>query len=203
LIPFRLLAEGSDDKNLIMHVAREHRIEFDPREIRDCQGIHNLLHEVLPEALKGTATVAVVVDADLDFDARWNEVQYQLRHARYDAPATPPRDGLIMTNRRPAVGVWLMPDNTIPGALEDFAKDLIPSNDSLWARAVSVVAEIPVAERRFKAERKAEVHTYLAWQEEPGTPFGCCCREEVLSNRLRAVQTIRALAATVEGNQLA
>ncbi len=171
-MPFRLLAEGSDDKNLIMHVARDYGIEFNANEIIDCRGIPNLLHEILPEALKGTDTVAVVVDADLEVDARWNAVRHQLRHAGYDAPPTPPAEGLIVTNRRPAVGVWLMPDNSVPGALEDFATYLIPPEDSLWPRAVSVVADIPVAERRFKATRKAEIHTYLAWQEEPGTPLG-------------------------------
>ncbi len=171
-MPFRLLAEGSDDKNLVMHVAREHGIEFDQEEIRDCRGITTLLHEILPETLKGTATVAVVVDSDLDLAGRWNAIRHRLRQAGYDAPASPPADGLILSSRPPAVGVWLMPDNTIPGTLEDFAKELIPSNDTLWPRAVNVVETIPAAERRFTVERKAQIHTYLAWQEEPGTPLG-------------------------------
>lgn len=184
-MPFRLLAEGSDDKNLVMHVAREHGIEFDQEEIRDCRGITTLLHEILPETLKGTATVAVVVDADLDLAGRWNAIQHQLRQAGYEAPATPPAEGLILFSRPPAVGVWLMPDNTIPGTLEDFAKELIPSNDRLWRRAVSAVAEIPATERRFKAERKAEIHTYLAWQEEPGTPLGAA----VAKNTFKPIPT--------------
>ncbi len=166
-MPFRLLAEGSDDKNLIMHVAREHGIEFDAEEVRDCRGITNLLHEILPETLKGTATVAIVVDADLDLVARWNAVRHQLRQAGYETPAIPTADGLILTNRRPAVGVWLMPNNSVPGALEDFAARLIPPDDPLWPLAMKAVDDIPVTERRFTATRKAEIHTYLAWQEEP------------------------------------
>jgi hypothetical protein len=67
-----------------------------------------------------------------------------------------------------------MPDNSLPGTIEDFATHLIPARDELWPRAVRAVETIPAAERRFSnaAVRKAEVHTYLAWQEDPGTPLG-------------------------------
>jgi hypothetical protein len=65
-----------------------------------------------------------------------------------------------------------MPDNSLPGSLEDFATHLIPPDDALWPRAMKAVEDIPVGERRFTAPRKAEIHTYLAWQKDPGAPLG-------------------------------
>jgi len=171
-MPFRVLVEGSDDFHLIKNVAREHGIDIQTK-LHDCKGIDPLLNEILPVSLKAAySAIAVVLDADDDLAARWNSIERQLTSAGYEVPPHPPKDGLITTNRRPAVGVWLMPDNSLPGALEDFATHLIPDNDPLWPRAVSAVDNIPAAERRFTATRKAEVHTWLAWQEEPGTPLG-------------------------------
>src|SRR5215217_7577104 len=110
-MPFLLLVEGSDDHHLIRNVAREHGVDVEHKDVRICGGIERLLHEVLPVSLKGTLPVAVVVDADRDLAARWNAVAYQLTTAGYEAPKNPPPDGVILTDRRPTVGIWLMPDN--------------------------------------------------------------------------------------------
>jgi len=172
---FLLLVEGSDDKHLIKNVARQHKLDIDAqKEIRDCEGIEKLLQD-LPVFLKTSAgAIAIVVDADLDVAARWQALAHRLTEAGYQVPPSPPVDGLILFDRRPAVGVWLMPDNTLPGSIEDFAKHLIPSTDELWPRAISAVEDIPIAARLFStsAHRKAQIHTYLAWQESPGTPLG-------------------------------
>jgi len=171
-MPFRVLVEGSDDLHLIKNVAREHGVDIE-KEIHSCEGIEPLLDEVLPVSLKGGyEAIAVVVDADTDLEARWNAVAHRLTAAGYEVPPLPPNDGLILSTRRPAVGVWLMPDNALPGSLEDFAKHLIPPDDALWPRATKAVDDIPAAERRFAATRKAEIHTYLAWQKDPGAPLG-------------------------------
>ncbi len=67
-----------------------------------------------------------------------------------------------------------MPNNKLPGMLEDFVALLIPSEDLLWARALESVNNIPSEQRRFTITHlsKAYIHTWLAWQEEPGTPLG-------------------------------
>ncbi len=67
-----------------------------------------------------------------------------------------------------------MPDNKVAGMIEDFASFLIPDGDNLWVRATNCVQQIPKEERRFREtyQMKALLHTWLAWQEEPGTPIG-------------------------------
>lgn len=67
-----------------------------------------------------------------------------------------------------------MPDNKSQGILEDFLRFLIPSDSLLFDHVSSSVAAIPDGEKRFTAlaEPKALIHTWLAWQEEPGKPLG-------------------------------
>lgn len=173
---FRLLVEGRDDFNLVTHLLQEHGITLDlNKEMLNCGGIDTLLNESLPAHLKGSYdALGIVIDADLDIRARWEAIRNRLRNHGYNPPDMPPPDGVIIDNRSRRVGVWLMPDNSLPGMLEDFVKELIDPADKLWSLAIDAVAEIPETERRFtpSAVRKAEVHTFLAWQADPGTPLG-------------------------------
>jgi hypothetical protein len=68
----------------------------------------------------------------------------------------------------------VMPDNETGGRLEDFVSFMVPEGDKLWEHAGSAVDAIPDELRRFKpAHRaKAHVHTWLAWQKEPGVRLG-------------------------------
>jgi hypothetical protein len=67
-----------------------------------------------------------------------------------------------------------MPNNRVNGILEDFVRELIPLPDTLLGYVKLSVAGIPAAERRFSDTHvsKAIIHTWLAWQEDPGTPMG-------------------------------
>lgn len=65
-----------------------------------------------------------------------------------------------------------MPDNHGPGMLEDPLLSLIPSDDPLLAHTRAAVDTLP--EQRFPeaCRAKAHLHTYLAWQSDPGCPPG-------------------------------
>ena len=96
-------------------------------------------------------------------------------------------------------GVWLMPDCKTDGQkLEHLVESLIPTADVLLAHAKKQTAEVPAivgeanklihepAKRvKYFAEKdriKAEVRTWLAWQEEPGQPFGAAFTNKYLSH---------------------
>jgi hypothetical protein len=82
------------------------------------------------------------------------------------------RDGTLIAHpEHPTIGVWLMPDNMRPGYLEHLVADMIAPDDRLWPYALSCVQSLDDIDRRFASvrARKAEVHTWLAWQEYPGT----------------------------------
>jgi hypothetical protein len=74
-----------------------------------------------------------------------------------------------------------MPDNASEGALEEFAMDLVPDEDELWSYSREVIGELP--ERRFddNDEGKAQIHTWLAWQETPREPIGRALTQDVLN----------------------
>jgi hypothetical protein len=95
-----------------------------------------------------------------------------------------------------------MPDNTVPGMLEDFCRLLIPTNDPLWIRALRAVQAIPESERLFSVQHaaKANIHTWLAWQEEPGKPIGQAITKKYLDadapHALRLIAWLRSLFDT-------
>ncbi|HEX9990858.1 MAG TPA: DUF3226 domain-containing protein [Chloroflexia bacterium] len=185
-----LLVEGQDDVHVFVHLAAYHQIPVkEPGvdyeipspaiKVRDENGIENLLTN-LPVHLKGSGIerLGVVIDADTNLQGRWESFRNKLIGSGYDksrVPRAPAPDGTIITQEGyPIVGIWIMPDNKVPGSLEDFIKFLVPQDDLLWSRAEECVAQIPTEERHFSTIHliKAHVHTWLAWQEQPGQRMG-------------------------------
>ena len=84
------------------------------------------------------------------------------------------------------VGVWIMPDNRINGMLEDFVVYMIPdyANDPLLKKTDEVLAELEsngLNAYKTVHHAKARLHTWLAWQDEPGTPMGTAITRQLLS----------------------
>jgi hypothetical protein len=110
-----------------------------------------------------------------------------------------PNGTVIREEEKPVIGVWLMPGNVTPGMVEDFAASLIPAGDRLWQYSERVLDEIPEAEVRFSPSKrsKARLHSWLAWQEEPGSPIGLAVTKRYLNadapEAVRFVDWIRRL----------
>ena len=187
----RILVEGKDDQNVIRNLLREHGIAakiLEPhsrRSIKDAiaieriegNGVEVVLGDLVAELRQSDQEcVGIVVDANTDLAARWQAVRSRLERAGdVEVPVQPEPNGTILTIRQPErelkVGVWLMPDNQLSGMLEDFIALLTPEGDELLDYAQQCVDELP--HRPFgQAESKALIHTWLAWQEEPGKPLG-------------------------------
>ena len=173
------MVEGSDDEHVLMHICGNrgvpHLDEVTPRG-----GAEGIL-EILPTQLRFTEegdVVGVVIDADTNLNARWQSIRNLLIDAGYQkAPAQPQQNGTIVEppgkSILPRVGVWIMPDNKTNGKLEDFLGFLVPQPNALFEHAVSSVSNIPTTRLFSRSdERKAVMHTWLAWQEEPGRPYG-------------------------------
>jgi hypothetical protein len=131
-------------------------------------------------------TLGIVVDADQDLLARWQAIRNRLMESGYQTiPTVPPPDGGVYRQPdKPKIGVWLMPDNQLPGMLEDFVAHLIPTDDSLRPKAEAIVQEIEQLNlNRYTPihHPKALIHTWLAWQETPGMPMGQAITAQVLS----------------------
>ena len=78
-----------------------------------------------------------------------------------------------------------MPDNKLPGMLEDFVIYLIPSEDKLREKAAVILNEIETEKLNSYSlthRPKALIHTWLAWQSKPGMPMGQAITAKALSN---------------------
>jgi hypothetical protein len=186
-----LLVEGSDDLHFLLHLLYCHGFQRaepaaperyaiertgpdDRIELKYKEGYDNLARTIRMELTPThLGRLAAIVDADSDPRARWDSLSAALRRAGYTSlPDSLGADGLIVKEQgRPIVGVWLMPDNTRSGYIEHFVASMIDPSDRLWARAQECVDRIPEEDRRYAAtySQKAKVHTWLAWQEYPGT----------------------------------
>ena len=194
-----LLVEGRDDEHVLKHLCRQRGVpSLD--EITPLGSVERLL-ENFPVRLKESDVEAlgVVIDADTDIAARWQSLRDRLRMAGYrNVPDNPVCAGTILhpppKTLLPRVGVWIMPDNQTKGMLEDFLRFLVPSGSRLFTHVEYSVTSIPEEELRFNqlAQPKAMIHTWLAWQAEPGKPLGTAITAKFLDPHVAQVDVLVA-----------
>jgi hypothetical protein len=182
-----LLVEGNDDEHVFKAIFGQHNLAH-LDEIKEHGGYTNLI-EALPLRLVESDVLAlgVVCDADLDPTNRWKVIKNRLENAGYiNIPQDLDTNGLVIAppenSLLPKFGVWIMPDNQIPGILEKFLELLVPAGDKLFAHAEQSIKNIPEDVKLFRDVdiSKAKIHTWLAWQKEPGKPLGQSITKRVL-----------------------
>ena len=185
-----LLVEGNDDLHVVSALCEHFKVR-ESFKIKDCNGIENILMG-LPVWLKGageTKAIGVIADADASMGSRWQAVrEILIISGRYaDIPVSCPSDGLIINPQIAddmTFGLWIMPDNGTDGMLENFVSCLVPENDCLLPVADKVLSEIEIKRlNKYPAghHEKARIHTWLAWQEDPGTPTGLAVTKKYLT----------------------
>lgn len=206
-----MLVEGWNDQYVLRDLLRQHqifcaipkrdRIDKQDTLVIDQKGNFHRVLDSLDIILDDgdLEHLAVIVDANSNLSARWDSLKNKIiNKGGENIPHMPLPGGTIITLNQPyrklQVGVWLMPDNKTPGILEDFASFLIPEKtEPLWQHAKESVDNIPKGHQYFTnvAIPKAQIHTWLAWQEEPGTPLGQAITARFLNaNAALALQLI-------------
>lgn len=173
-----LLVEGKNDQHVVWALCEAYKLPetFDVLVPGD-GGIEAVLQDI-PARLdeSGLKSLGIMLDADEDIQACWAGVRRRLEAAGYILPQQPVREGFItVLPDRPKVGVWVMPDNQLPGMLEDFVSYLIPQNDGLKPIAEKTLQSLEKKKLNLYKptyRSKALIHTWLAWQETPGMPMG-------------------------------
>lgn len=204
--PYRLFVEGPDDLHTVIHLLARHGYDWDDssmvRPFVDSLGGITKLLESLSVILKSShERVGIVIDANASLPDRWAQLRGRAANAGVELPDSPHPEGTIVSGLRPdsRLGVWLMPDNTSPGTLESFLSKLVPASDPCWPYADEAASE---ARRRGarcpqRDHLKSQLHTWLAWQEESGLPFGTALRARVFQHdsedALRFVSWFRGL----------
>lgn len=184
-----LLVEGKDDQHVIWSLLEQYQVP-ELFVVKDCDGIENLLRDVSLRLTTPTMykNIGVVMDADINIKGRYDAFRSVLESTgMYDFSQI----GLSETgtlikpsdDNFPVFGLWLMPNNQSNGMLEDFVMTLADENDVLMSESDTVLASLEQRSlNRYTPEHrsKAKIHTYLAWQEEPGKPMGQAITARVL-----------------------
>lgn len=193
--PRLLLVEGKDDFHVISALCEVNELP-ENFSIFDCGSdaeVFNALRALLSRA-DPPETVGVVLDADEKVESRWQSIRDKLQHYPYHLPDVPDPGGTIVeaVEDLPRLGFWLMPNNVDPGMLEDFCRQLAPDDAIAFAEdCVTQARKKSFATFRDAHRSKALVHTYLAWQDEPGKPLG----QSITARVLRPKTTIAATFA--------
>ena len=174
-----LLVEGREDREVVFHLCNHHGLDNrNLFEVIAKEGYEQLRDDLrVRSRVPGLQVIGAVIDADMDIADRWRSIRDVLESSGYtNLPAAPEAQGTIIAaqGNLPRMGIWVMPDNRLSGMLEDFIQRLVRQDDSLVPHVQTALDGIPEMDRRFKPSyhTKALIHTWLAWQEEPGTPLG-------------------------------
>jgi hypothetical protein len=193
--PKKLIVEGNDDKFSVaslmgFYVDWPDQKDNAPVHIDGGNGADEILsNKVLLTELKtpGLQVLGVMLDADvIPAQDRYKTIRYQVSQTFPNLPENLPANGLIAENdQHLRFGVWIMPDNTLIGDLELFLKELVPDvGVDSWTYAVEVV-EIARNEKtcpcRSAHISKANLYTWLAWQDPPGQSPGRALTQKILN----------------------
>ena len=166
-----LLVEGQDDEHVVRHLCLRSQ-PMPPFHIENKFNVDTLLDSIKQEIrVPGRKAVGILVDANDRLESRWQAVTDRLEQAGLKVPHSPELAGTIIdgTTRAPRVGIWLMPNNELPGELENFVSEMIPDDDPVWPLAEDYIDGIPENNRKFIEKKipRAKVHAWLATREEP------------------------------------
>jgi hypothetical protein len=207
----RLHVEGPDDFHSILHLLVRHGIPYEARplnaelpRILDVGGIALLL-DGMGNGIKASTGRAIgfVVDADSPLADRWQAIRGRLDQSGVAALDSPPAAGFVETSALydARVGVWLMPDNQQDGKLETFLRFLVDADDTLIGHAEAATAKAKEIGARFTEPDhiKAVLHAWLAWQKEPGRPFGVAMQAKYFRHDSPAANAFVAWFKTLYG----
>jgi hypothetical protein len=186
----RLIVEGDNDMHALTNLFKKrglknplgYEVESKFKEfIKKGDGVEGAL-KILKASLNETnlTNIGIVIDADeIGAEGRWQSIRnilaekYKLETLDAAEAQTGPK--FISENDMPFIGIWIMPDNRSAGFLEHFLSRLIPDDQLVWQHAISTVDALYSQSFNMLTnakKAKAALHTWLAWQEEPGKPFG-------------------------------
>ena len=187
----KLLVEGAEELRVIPQLMEANGVTWnrgeEPLNIINCDGVENLLKpKYISAQLKtpnGLTHLGIVIDADEEPDNRWKSLYNACLPNIPNFPQNLPAAGLIITLESGIkFGVWMMPDNQSRGMLETFLAYLVPDNN-LWQYTQNKVIEAKQQGATYRDYHldKANIHTYLAWQDPPGKQLHDAVKQKILN----------------------
>ena len=192
-----LLVEGDNDKRVIPEFIEQNGIEWEiePKKyvvkIKAKDSKESLLKQKNIETelkARGLKSLGIVVDGDDNPANRMQRIEQIYQSLGQKSDNNLSSDGLIFQlDKGIKFGVWMMPDNKSEGMLETFLSCLIdtnnPTENDLWEYVEEVVnkaGEIGATYKQVHLD-KAKIHTWLAWQNEPGCQLHQAIKYKILN----------------------
>jgi hypothetical protein len=180
--PRVLLVEGVTDFHVVKHLRNAYKMPeetFGPYQCGNDEKVLARAGALIIGAVR-PEVIGIMLDADKpegnpSVGARWDSLKGKLEPHGYVFPDQPDASGTILPRvpGKPLVGIWLMPDNREPGMLEDFLLGMAPQAGVETAeKCIAIAKDEGVTSFKDVQYSKARIHTYLAWQDEPGRPLG-------------------------------
>lgn len=183
-----LLVEGDADKSFFEAICKKLKLHTSVRVAlsKDVGGSHNTkegVFNILPirlgqlvDADAMLTHLAVVVDADSvanggGYKHTIKRVTEIVKQYGFTLLPNHPVAGVIYQHDDGLAdfGLWVMPNNSNEGMLEDWIKNCIHSDEhKLFTHAQEVVGDLSAPKFAQIHRSKAEVATWLAWQKPPG-----------------------------------
>jgi hypothetical protein len=198
----RLLVEGDNDIHVITNLlmTMKHKpfkgyadTDIYKKEFVVSAGGKVKAKELIPSILDipDLEHFGIILDADESAENTWVSIRNILKINGFAEPELPmkltSKGILIQQKGKPIIGIWIMPDNLMPinkgeiAYLEHFYEQIIHPEDKFLAKAHSIIDEISRdKECNFatKDKQKAKIHTWLAWQSEPGKSMGVSLKKK-------------------------
>lgn len=183
-----LVVEGESDRSFFEVVCAHLKLHASvrvapPRDVggtsNSKQGVINHLPLLANQLADGSLKrLAAVVDADyvatsgLGFRKTLDQIETRLQSTGFTlARRSPQQHGLTFhhPDGLPDMGVWIMPSNREEGSLEDFLRLCVAAHEHpLFTHAQTTVSSLPSPKFASTQRGKAELATWLAWQQHPG-----------------------------------
>ena len=119
----------------------------------------------------GLKRIGILFDADTKPGSRYERLRNMCLQYFPALPEEMPADGVIVEHQGIRFGAWIMPDNKSEGDLETFLRYLVPdTEEATWKHAEQSVAVARSIGAKCKEAHvaKANLYTWLAWQDKPG-----------------------------------
>ncbi|TMQ06440.1 MAG: hypothetical protein E6J90_42235 [Deltaproteobacteria bacterium] len=188
--PRILIVEGKDEVRVLAELLELAGIPWpkgnEPVDIEEKDGISNILERGFIETTlkaSGVNAVGILVDANGDPTLRWEQVRNRVAESYPGFPEDlSPAGAIHVVADKPRIGDWIMPDNVRAGMLETLLLALRTGDPMLHdhARDVTQQAHELGAPFRDTHREKAELHTWLAWQDPPGRQLHDAVRAKAL-----------------------
>ncbi len=155
--------------------------------IKDYDGYPNIVQTdaIATELLaSGLTALGIIIDADEQPKDRWQSIRNICQKSVPDLPIDLPENGLICNAPNEIkFGIWMMPDNQMRGILETFLAYMIPDEtEPLWQFAQESVKSARTKGASFTEFQvdKANIYTWLAWQDPPGQQLHQAVEQKIL-----------------------